>query len=398
MNSDTFIVFLAGNTMAIPAIEQLTNNGYKVCVVDKKPCEDCYKVAEKVISADINNYEEVSSALSGINIEAVLPINDFGILTSAMLSKERGLRGWTLENAHLLTSKHLMKKCWVEHKLKTPSYNSFSLEDIESNSFTWDIFPAIVKPSFAGGASRGVFKVNTHDEIISFVQQSKQFYLNDQVVIEEFITGTEHTVEVLINDGACKIISISDKENYHFSPTVVQKLYFPGPIGHSKQKEIIYIVTRACEALGLHFGCAHFEVMSNETGIYLLEVGGRPGGGLNFFPISELSNGHNYPLELAHILSSKGFLLKPKANTTQLGWFFWEGEEGEFVEAEGFDNLRNLPNIIAAEILWKKNSQVLKYFENDMQRPGYFLVSGNSKVEVDNLIESYKTRVRLICL
>lgn len=383
--------------MAVPAIKQLTIGGYQVCVVDKNPCDDCYNIAHKVILADISNYDEVSNALKDISIEAVLPINDFGILTSAMLCKERGLKGWTIENAHSLTSKHLMKKCWVSQHLKTPFYNSFSISDIESDDFEWNIFPSVVKPSFAGGASRGVFKVNKREEIIQFVKQSRKFYLNDKVVIEEFITGVEHTIEVLINDGVCKIISISDKQNYQFSPTVVQKLYFPGPIGHSRKDEIVAIVIKACEALQLKYGCAHFEVMSNQNGIYLLEVGGRPGGGLNFFPISELSNGYNYPLELANILSSKGFLLQPKLTTSQLGWFFWEGEDGEFMEAKGFDELSEFPNVVEAEILWKKNMRVVKNFENDMQRPGYFLVKGNTKAEVDDLIESYKNKVQLIC-
>lgn len=384
--------------MVMPAVKQLINAGYNVLVIDKKPCDDAYKIATKVIEADIFKYEEVEKALVPYQINGIIPVNDFAVRTAAIVSDKRKICGINIQAVENVLSKGLMKQKWEDAGLPTAKFKKYKVADvINAIGFDWNNYPAIVKPSFAGGASRGVFKVGNYEDIKLKVEESLKYYLSDEVLIEEYIEGTEHTVEVLIHDYNTNVISISDKVNYRFSYTVVQKLYFPGSKGNKYRKEIEQLVNRACKSLDLKYGCAHFEIMiTNNDRIYLLEVGGRPGGGLNFFPIGYLSTGYNYPVELGRIMTGHKPLLDRHKNTYQLGWYFWEAPDGILKEVRGFENVTKHTSVVIAEMLKKPGDILNSNFRNDMERPGYFLVKGRTKEEVDNLIDNLKGLVTFI--
>jgi|GEM_PF-4660836 biotin carboxylase len=391
-----YVAFLGGNTMAMPSVERLKMHGYKVIIIDRKPCEKAYEIADLVIVADIMKPKEVIDAVKNHELCAVMPINDFGIETASKLSIERKLPGLSEEAALNVTSKRAMKESWLKANLSTPIFQKFKLADVINGLFNWDNFPAIVKPSFAGGASRGVFKVNSKNEITEHVLNSQQFYLHDDVIVEEFISGTEHTVEAILYKGKSHIISISDKKNYSFSATVVQQLYFPGPIGNEQKGKIDALIQDACVALGIETGCVHFEIIITTKRIYLLEVGGRPGGGLNFFPIGFLSTGYDYPLEYVRVLTGEPPLLKKNGETFQLGWFFLETPTGILKEVRGMDEIKKHPNVVVSEILLPVGTKLNANFKNDMERPVYFLVKAKDKVTVDKLINELQEKVKII--
>jgi len=249
-----------------------------------------------------------------------------------------------------------------------------------------------MKPAYAGGGSRGVFLVNNYEEIRQRLMESWSVYIDDEVIIEEYIHGSEHTIEVIVFRGQAYLLSISDKVNYPENVSVVQNLYFPGKIGHQYKEDIKDLISSACHALGLSNGSAHFEILIRNKDIYLLEVGGRPGGGLNFYPICILSSGYDYPFELARILTGKSPYLENHKETICLGWHFFTIEQGVIKEIAGFEKVKKHPKVIDAQ-LFIKTGQRLMGISDDLNRPGYLLVSGKDHEEVDNLLEELKNMI-----
>lgn len=391
-----YIVVLAGNTMAMPGVKRIKENGYKVIVVDKTPCKESYDVADIVVAADLMKPIEVYNAIKHYEISAVMPLNDFCIHATAYINEKLNLLGHSNLTAQNVTSKAEMKKVWTRAGLKTPKYISYKLDDVFSKDFNPELdYPFIIKPSWAGGASRGVFLVTDYKDLLEKVSESKHFYIDNDIVLEEFITGSEHTVEVIVFNGKTSVISISDKKNYEGSNTVVQTLYFPGPKGTKYKSQIENLMQEAAIALQIENGCMHIEIMiTNKEEIFLLEVGGRPGGGLNFFPIGYLSTGYDYPLEYTRVLSGDEPLFKKNENTFQLGWYFWEGCDGIFEKTQGEENIINHPNTVRYELLWKPEQVVHSKFKNDMERPGYMLIKGKDINEVKEVIDNLKTKIR----
>lgn len=383
----SYLAILGGNALACPAIKHLKDLGYNTLVLDRNHAAPASKLASKFVAADFSNFREADEATSSLDLVGVMAINDFGVRTASHLSKARGLPGYHREAALNVTNKVQMKQKWIKAGLSTPRFTWATKYDIlKGKDIKWHRFPCIIKPAFSGGGSRGVFLVHDYGEIRERLQASQSVYIDDEVIIEECIQGTEHTMEVLIFEGKTHVISISDKENYPGSISVVQNLYFPGRIGHRFKKRLEVLVSQACQALGLTNGCAHCEVLIRDQDIFLLEFGGRPGGGLNFHPICELSSGYDYPLELARILTGRAPLFNRKKESFCLGWHFFTTRQGVLRKVRGFEEIRNHPNVVDAQ-LYVEVGQKLPDRSNDLARPGFFLVYGEDFEEVDRLVE-----------
>jgi biotin carboxylase len=307
----------------------------------------------------------------------IMPLNDFAIASAATIARERGLPGWSEFAQRCLTSKVAMKQAWAAHELRTARWASTTVADIEAGKYpAWDIWPAVAKPSFSGGGSRGVIVAHDWAELSAKVIEQKAKYRDGDVLIEEFVHGTEHTLEVLLSKGKPTLLSISDKENYPGSATVVQNLYFPGPIGNARREDLQALVFAACEAMQMQDGTAHFEVLISKGLPYLLEVGGRPGGGLNFRPICELSTGFDYPGLLAASLCGQPLDLRRREHV-HLAWHYFPVGEGTLHRIEGFDDLSAEPDVVHACMYEKIGSPRLD-LRDDLARPGYVLVQGPS--------------------
>lgn len=390
---DKYIAILGGNQLACPAIEHLGDLGYKTLVLDRNPDSPGKAVATTFLAADFADYETAQKVIKDYDLAAILAISDFGVRTAARLSEELGLPGYSWQSALNVTNKVYMKQRWMAEGLLTPKFAHNKLSRILAGErIEWDTFPCIVKPAFSGGGSRGVALVNNHDDVIKELQSSQTVYIDDDIILEEFIDGTEHTLEVLIHNGETHLLSISDKKNYEDSISVVQDLYFPGQVGWRHGERLRDLMDRACRALGLENGCAHFEVLISGDDIYLLEVGGRPGGGINFFPICTLSTGYDYPRELVRILSGEVPSMARADKTFQLGWHFFNTGNGRLVNVRGFDEVKAHPNVVDAQ-LYARVGEDLPNRSNDLARPGYFLVKGRDMQEVNRIIDELKQRV-----
>jgi biotin carboxylase len=388
-----YLLVLGGNAFACPAIEHLNRVGFKTLVLDANPSSPARECATRFVRADFSKFNETKNAVSTFNLAGIMPLNDFGVRTASKLSLSRGLPGYTELAARNVTNKLYMKQSWIKAGLPTPRFTWANRYDIRNEcNIEWTDFPCIMKPAYAGGGSRGVYLVNNHEEIRQYLMESWSVYRDDEVIIEEYIDGSEHTIEVIVFKGQAYLLSISDKVNYPENVSVVQNLYFPGKIGHQNKEDINDLISSACHALGLSNGSAHFEILIRNKDIYLLEVGGRPGGGLNFYPICILSSGYDYPLELARVLTGKSPYLENHKETVCLGWHFFTIEQGVLKEIAGFEKVKKHPKVIDAQ-LFIKIGQRWMGLSDDLNRPGYLLVSGKDHEEVDNLLEELKNMI-----
>lgn len=375
--STSYLAILGGNLMACPAIGQLRQAGYSVLVVDGNPDAPAKTRADRFINVDFLDVEKTRAALSDIQLLGIIPLNDFAMRAAFAICRERRLPTWSEQGLRCATSKVAMKTAWLNAGLATARCAFSTVEDILSGrNPAWDQFPCVVKPSFSGGGSRGVFIAKDWNDARTKLVEVRPTFLEGDVVIEEFIEGTEHTLEVLVQNETPHLLSISDKENYPGSATVVQNLYFPGPIGSELRSVIEPLAYAACRAMGMTNGTCHFEVLIRNGTPFLLEVGGRPGGGLNFHPICELSTGYNYPSLLAQILTGRRLDLKKKPSA-HLAWHYFPAGSGILKSVEGFESLRDEPDVVDA-MLYETIGQPRFRLRDDLARPGYVLVKADS--------------------
>ena len=368
---------LGGNQMACPAIRRLRDHGYRIIVVDGKADAPGGQVADCFIHQNFLDVDSTMEILSGVDFDGIIPLNDFAIHAAAQIARKRNLPGWNALAESCFTSKVVMKQAWSSHGLATAAWSWTTAAELRARCFPdWHSWPAVIKPSYSGGGSRGVFVAKNWAEVLVGFESVEERYLDGDIVIEEFIDGSEHTIEVLISNGQPMLLSISDKENYPGSETIVRNLYFPGPVGHHYKEQIQSLLFAACAAMQLTDGTTHFEVLVRNHQPFLLEVGGRPGGGLNFHPICELSTGYDYPGLLAAVVTGRTPDYR-RQSAEHLAWHYFSPGTGTLEAIEGFDFVRQQEDVVEAEI-YEVPGQSRFLLKDDLSRPGYVLVRGAS--------------------
>jgi hypothetical protein len=105
--------------------------------------------------------------------------------------------------------------------------------------------------------------------------------VHDQGLIESFIPGRELAVEGVMTAGAFTALAIFDKPDPLEGPFFEETIYVtPSREREGVQQAIVDHIARAASAIGLHHGPVHAECRVNAGGVFVLEVAGRPIGGL----------------------------------------------------------------------------------------------------------------------
>ncbi len=137
--------------------------------------------------------------------------------------------------------------------------------------------PCIVKPN-CGGSSIGVSIVQTPDEYENALEQA--FRYEDEIVVEEYITGREFSVGV-IRDTALPVIEVAPKEGFYDyrnkyeagSTVETCPADLPGEVANEMQR----IALAACEVLGLTTYSRTDFLLDESGSLYCLESNTLPG-------------------------------------------------------------------------------------------------------------------------
>ena len=201
-----YLCVMGGNEMAVPSIKRLKEHKHKLLIIDGNPEAPAKNEADIFINQSFTDLNRTRNKITNFKLTGIIPLNDFAVPSAAAIARERHLPGWTIFSEKCLTDKIEMKKIWQKSNLPTAKAVFSTVDKImEDQSIPgWDTWPSIVKPSYSGGGSRGVFLAHSWSEVIKKLKSQAQKFLDGKVIIEEFLTGSEHTLEVLLFNGKSK--------------------------------------------------------------------------------------------------------------------------------------------------------------------------------------------------
>ena len=276
------LMILGASILQLPAIEKAVEMGLDVVVADMNPDAVGFQVKgvikEVVSTIDI---PAVLAAAKRHRIDGIMTLaTDMPVRTVAAVAREMSLVGVTDETALKATDKAEMRKALQDANVPVPAFYRAAdyQEYLEAvKNFTE---PFMVKPADSSG-SRGIFRVNDPtDETL--VRQAYDYCVPNSrtavVVVEEYMSGPEVSVETLSVDGKCHVIQITDKlttgaphfvEMGHSQPTVLDK---------ETAEKIRQIAIAANYALGIKNGPSHTEIIVTKDGPKIVELGARLGG------------------------------------------------------------------------------------------------------------------------
>src|SRR5581483_10132561 len=138
-------------------------------------------------------------------------------------------------------------------------------------------------------------------------------------------------------------------------------------------------VTRAAIALGIENGAFHCECMVNADGVYLLEMGARPGGGHIFGQLIEATSGICMPRALVEVLLGEPVDLTPRWRRGACYRYF-SPPAGILRRIANLEEARRLPGILDLAFTVQPGGEI-KEIAVDTDKPGYVAAAGSDRAE-----------------
>jgi hypothetical protein len=106
--------------------------------------------------------------------------------------------------------------------------------------------------------------------------------LEGEILVEQYVDGREYAVEGVMTAGVLRAFAIFDKPDPLTGPFFEETIYVtPTSLDGDLQARVVDHVARGANALGLRHGPVHAECRITDAGdVYVLEIAGRPIGGL----------------------------------------------------------------------------------------------------------------------
>ncbi|MEX1376074.1 MAG: D-alanine--D-alanine ligase [Eubacteriales bacterium] len=175
-------------------------------------------------------------------------------------------------------SKRFTKQVFEVNKILSPAYRMILQKDYTEELLNSTKMPCVVKTS-AGGSSVGVYIAQNKDELKKALDEA--FYLEDTVILEEYIKGVEYTCGVFDGKGL-PVVEIRpnegfyDYEHKYQAGTTVEICPAPS-LDDDQAKKMQDIAVKAHNALGLDVYSRADFIMNDKGEMYCLEVNTLPG-------------------------------------------------------------------------------------------------------------------------
>jgi len=313
------------------------------------------------------------------DVTHILPVDHSALKFSAYLVDLLNVKGnntKSINNAmNKLESRNIFNSI---SEIKIQNAIVKTIEDIDL--FLNENGTSVLKPIY-GTASKSVIKVESFQENKAEVEKLMQDCSDQDLIIEEFVDGSEYALEGnLINSELNKIV-IFDKPINYKEPYFEESIYIaPTEIPDKTQKEIVNLIGKACKKLGLENGPVHVEFKIHNKEIFIIEINPRMIGGLcsrclsfGLFKTSleeiALHAFLNNELKSIDLLSNfVGVLMIPTPIS------------GKFISINK-NELESIPNVSGVEITVSENSNLLEPPFGDKYL-GFVFSQGDSKEKV----------------
>ncbi len=387
---------LGGGPAQVSAVKRMQELGHKVVVSDFDNSAPAFKYADYPSTASTFDTASVKRDAEKYGSMAILTTGtDQPVLTAAVVSEQLGLPYFlSPEQALVVTNKKVMKRAFSDHKIPTMKYvilgENFNDDELESLTF-----PLVIKPLDSQG-QRGVLKVFSSGEIRSNFGKLLSFSRKREILAEEYYESTELTLNGWVEEGQSRVLMITDRVTIDNGPHlgVCVSHRYPS-LHHNREKELGELVQQITQMIGLKQGPLYFQILAGNKGFRVNEIACRLGGAYEdeFIPFMtgvplmdnmiNMTSGKKYPRPEQKEIDSH---LKGKFLSLQM--FF--SSPGILTSQKGMDDILAMKGILAGRFLLSPPVSIQSR-ENSSQRAGFFIVTGDSPVEVNlRISDSYK--------
>ena len=388
MDKKSVLVFGVGE-LQLSIINRANRKGLFTVGID--PCEDAYAKdacqAFEVVGGQ--DFEATLSVAKKYDVSAVVTAaTDKTLVMMARVAKELNLPFYSVETAQWSTDKYQMKQRFIEGGVPCAQgrliHNAAEAKDL--------FFPVICKPRDNSG-SRGVKLCRDVNELQECIDEALDNSKLDTVLVEEFIEDREFSIESLHYEGKSDVIQFTEKRTTEFPYNVELGHKQPANLTDDERQQIRNIISKIAACMNFENCPSHTELKVNDRGVFVIETSPRLGGDYITSMLTPLSTGINLEDQLLHIaLGEKVDTVTGRVDKASAVCFF-SLPEGEVTAINPrINEIASWPNIHSFELKLHVGDKV-NQITSSLNRYGQFIVTGNSRAEIDELVERYEKEI-----
>jgi biotin carboxylase len=394
------VLFIGAGRHQRRAIAHARDAGLRVAALDGNPEAPGLQLADAAEIVDFGDVPSVIEAARRLQPDGVLTVSaDRAVPVVAAVAEALGLPGIGAETAHLMTQKIAMRRQFAEQGVPQPRFAA-ARGLLEARAAAETVgFPAVLKPADSGG-QRGIFRLESMDELDAHLHAALAESAGGEVVLEEFCEGLELNGIAIARDGEVDVLTLSDRLRPPGIGFGVGWIHvYPATIFADALDEACRVVEAAIHAVGFRNGIAFPQLLVGDDGsVRVVEIAARiPGGqmadlvrhavGVDLVDVAlRFALGDQVPDELA--LPSFSQPLAIRFLTAEPGPL----PAGTVRSFSGLERVLAFPGVVQAEVYFEVG-ETIRPVRLDGDRRGYVIAIGDTSVEA---LERAEAAARLL--
>lgn len=276
---------LAGGLPQIELINQLKARKITTVLADGNPNALARPYADIFYQLAIFDVEAVKEVAVKENVDFLITVcADQVLLVVAQVSEMLGLP-WYIDykTAQLVSDKKHMKKVFWENNIPTSRY-------VEMSELDWDKigqlqYPIVVKPVDAY-SSKGVRKAMNPQELEVYFAEAAQISRTGGVIVEEFVSGDEISVDIYVENGVAKLLCVSNSEKINNADRfIIFRGRYPVAASEEIMEQIRQVAQQIADAFALKNCPMLIQMINDGKRVSVLEFCARTGGNMKYLLI-----------------------------------------------------------------------------------------------------------------
>lgn len=376
------MMILGASALQVPAIKKAKELGYEIILVDYDENAVGFPLADvKLVVSTLDQEEVYRQALIYQPDVVITSTSDGPVRTAAYVNEKLGKQpDLSYEDSLCATIKSHMRDRLKKCELPIPEYYAVSNFNEFLDAVSKLQSRCIVKPADNAG-SRGVVLINeptlpAKEQLQKTYEYSKENARNGIIMVEEYMTGAEVSVEAMTVNGETTIITITDK--FITPPPYFVELAHsePSQLDENTKEQIRVITKKALKAIHLLNGPSHTEMKITKDGPKIVELAARLGGDFITSKLVPLSTGVDM-VGNSVLLATGGKVDLSCTRQRGAAIQFLQGSEGVLKDITVDEKVYQIEGIEEV-ILYKKAGDIVHETRSSNDRLGHVIATGET--------------------
>lgn len=387
------LLIIGASILQLPAIKKAKELGHYVAVADFNPNAVGIPFADKFYNASTIDIDAICEVAKDFQPDGIMTLaTDMPMRSIAAATSLLGLPGISMDTAIKSTDKGEMIKAFKERGVESPWFYIIEKEEQLQEVMPCIEYPCILKPTDNAG-SRGVMLVNSEAELMEAYQYSVSQSRGGWVILEEYMTGPEVSVEVMVVDGEPHVLQVTDKLTTGAPYFVEMRHNQPSMLPTNDVERIKDLACRAVKSVGINCGPSHVEIKLTPSGPKMVELGARMGGDCITTHLVPLSTG----VDMIKATIDVSLGLTPNITPTlQKGSAirFLDAPNGIIKVIEGVEKAQNIDGVQEVS-LTKAIGEEVTDIHSSLDRCGFVIAQCDSANDAIEVCEKAKKEIQI---